>query len=283
MRNHRAVPRIRNVVLPLCLAAGIAIPALAQKSPAPAGEFRWPEGKKAALSLTFDDARGSQIDNGLPFFESQGVKVTFYVNPGAVKARQEGWKQAVRLGHEIGNHTVRHPCSDNFIWIRERKAALEDYSLSQMQRELLDANRQIRELLGVTPVTFAYPCGQKFIGRGKDVKSTVPLVARLFQAGRGYNDESLNAPLFGDLAQLSGPNMDNRDYTQVKTLVDLALAQGGWLVLAGHDIGDDVKPQMTRRAMLKELLEDVRRPGREVWVDTVQNISSYLRRDPKKQ
>ncbi len=29
-------------------------------------DFRWPDGKRAAISLTFDDARFSQIDCGLP-------------------------------------------------------------------------------------------------------------------------------------------------------------------------------------------------------------------------
>ena len=37
----------------------------------------WPEGKTAALSLTFDDARLSQVDQGLPLLDSYGVKATF--------------------------------------------------------------------------------------------------------------------------------------------------------------------------------------------------------------
>ena len=39
----------------------------------------WPEGKKTALSLTFDDARLSQVDQGLPLLDAYGVKATFYV------------------------------------------------------------------------------------------------------------------------------------------------------------------------------------------------------------
>ena len=44
-------------------------------------DFQWPEGKKMALSLSFDDARLTQIDNGIPLFDKYGVKVTFYVSP----------------------------------------------------------------------------------------------------------------------------------------------------------------------------------------------------------
>ena len=63
-----------------------------------------------------------------------------------------------------------------------------------MAEQLDGANEQIRRMLGVTPKTFAYPCGQKFVGRGLDVRSYVPLVADRFLAGRGYLDESSNDP-----------------------------------------------------------------------------------------
>ena len=41
-----------------------------------AGAFPWPDGARAAVSLTFDDARPSQVDVGLPVFDRHGVKVT---------------------------------------------------------------------------------------------------------------------------------------------------------------------------------------------------------------
>ena len=31
--------------------------------------FKWPEGKKMAISLTFDDARITQIDKGIPLLD----------------------------------------------------------------------------------------------------------------------------------------------------------------------------------------------------------------------
>jgi endo-1,4-beta-xylanase len=46
-------------------------------------KFPWSEGKKMALSLPFDEARLSQ---------------------------------AAMNGHDIGNHSVNHPCSGNFAW-----------------------------------------------------------------------------------------------------------------------------------------------------------------------
>src|SRR5436309_3602498 len=149
--------------------------------------FRWPDGKRAAVSLSFDDARLSQVDTGLPLFRKLGVRVTFFVQSAHVPERLAGWKQAVADGHEIGNHTVTHPCTGNFPWARQN--ALEEFTLARMEKEILGANAAIRESLGVTPRTFAYPCGQTFVGRGADAKSYVPLVAKHFLAGRGYHGE----------------------------------------------------------------------------------------------
>src|SRR5206468_4230311 len=115
--------------------------------------FRWPDGKQVALSLSFDDARASQVDGGTALLDRFGVKATFYVVPSSVERRLDGWKQAVTSGHEIANHSLNHPCSGNFDWSRTK--ALEDYTLDRIQRELVDANGRIAALLGVTPESFA--------------------------------------------------------------------------------------------------------------------------------
>jgi peptidoglycan/xylan/chitin deacetylase (PgdA/CDA1 family) len=203
-------------------------------------DFGWPEGKRAAISLTFDDARFSQVDRGLPILDEYDAKATFYVSIRSLKERLDAWKRAVAKGHEIGNHTLTHPCSGNFTFARER--ALEDYTLDRMRYEMEEANSIIERLLGVRPVSFAYPCGQKFVGRGQNLKSYVPLVAEKFLAGRGWMDEWSNDPTFCDTAQLMAMELDGKDFEQVKQLIDRTLANGGWLVFCGHDIGEGGAP-----------------------------------------
>ena len=95
--------------------------------------FQWPEGKQLAISLTFDDARLSQAERGIPLLDKYGVRGTFYISPDNALKRTEAWKMAVSKGHEIGNHSVVHPCSGNFEWSREK--ALEDYSPGKMSSE----------------------------------------------------------------------------------------------------------------------------------------------------
>jgi peptidoglycan/xylan/chitin deacetylase (PgdA/CDA1 family) len=237
--------------------------------------IHWPEGKRVAVSLSFDDGRASQVDIGLDVINPTDVKVTFFVNPGneALRPRLDGWKRAVASGHEIGSHSVSHPCTGNFPW--SLRNALENYTLEQMSQQLDDASAQIQELLGVHPVTFAYPCGQKFVGRGPEMKSYVPLIGQKFLVGRGYMDEYANAPVFCDLAQAGGIAFDNMDYIDMVKNISKAAQQGGWVIFAGHDIGQKAF-QVTDTIALAALCKYMQDPANGVWVDTVENVGKYV-------
>jgi hypothetical protein len=237
--------------------------------------FRWPNGKKAAVSLSFDDARLSQVDYGLALFKKEGVKVTFFVQPSGVEKRLAGWKQAVADGHEIGNHSLTHPCTGNYAFSRHN--ALENYDLAMMAQQLDGANQEIYRQLAVKPRTFAYPCGQKFVGKGTEVKSYVPLVADRFLAGRGYLDESANDPLVCDLAQAMGTGFDDLDFTQMKKIVDDAVQEGRWVIFVGHEIGQRGY-QTTDTKALESLCEYLKNPATGVWLSTVEEIASYIRK-----
>jgi peptidoglycan-N-acetylglucosamine deacetylase len=264
-------------VLASAVLFSISVPAQYSSPPSsPAGgRLRWPEGKRTALSLSFDDARPSQVDNGVPLFAKYGTKVTFYVSPSGIPQRLDAWKKAAAAGHEIGNHSMNHPCSGNFTWSRGK--ALEEYTLEKMRGEIEGANREIGKLLNVTPGTFAYPCGQKYVGRGIGVKSYIPLVAEYFSAGRGWLDEAANDPLYCDMAQLLAIPMDNVDFARLKPILEQAVQNGQWVVLAGHDIGEGDKPQTTLIAMLDELCRYAMNPANGIWLDTVQAVASYVR------
>lgn len=236
--------------------------------------FSWPNKKSAALSLSFDDARFSQLDNGVPLLDSLGVRATFYVSPPLMEKRAEEWR-AVARNHEIGNHTLTHPCSGNFLWSRER--ALEDYTLEKMETELRDANAAIRTITGITAQTFAYPCGQTFVGHGENTRSYVPLVAKWFLAGRGYLGESSNDPTFCDLAQLNAAGFDLVSFDDLKPALEAALSSGGWFILAGHDVSSDLPRQSVRPATLEAVCHFAQKNN--LWIDTVASIARYIARN----
>jgi hypothetical protein len=235
--------------------------------------FTWPKGKRAAVSLTFDDARASQLINGIPILAKHGIRVTFYVSTWGVEGHEDGWRKAIAVGHEIGNHSLTHPCSVNYEFSRPN--ALEDYTLGRMEKDILAANTFIERTLGVRPKTFAYPCGQMFVGRGRDCQSYVPLVAKHFTAGRRAYSRTFNQPALSDLARLAAVDIDVGGLPRLKKLVDQTVAGGGWLILAGHEITTDAKdglPADTLDALCRYMLG----PDKGVWVDTVGNIATYV-------
>lgn len=239
------------------------------------GSFAWPDGKRVAVSLTFDDARASQVTNGLDLFSRHGLRATFYVNPRSMVKQVDGWKKIAAAGHEIGNHSDTHPCSGNFQWSRNN--ALEDYTMARLEEDFAKAEREIEQLVGVKPATFAYPCGSKFIGRGAATQSYVPLIAKRYLAGRGFRDEAANDPEHADFAQLLGIDSDGMPFEKMKDLVERAAPQRGWLVFAGHEIGMPGN-QTTEIAELEKFLAWAKDPANGVWVDTVETVARYVQK-----
>jgi peptidoglycan-N-acetylglucosamine deacetylase len=236
----------------------------------------WPDGKQVAVSLSFDDARDSQLDQGVPVLNACGAKGTFYLNVARATARAADWRAAASEGHELGNHSLRHSCSGNFVW---RVAnVLENYTQEGMEEELLIANQQLTDLFGEVPRTFAYPCGQTFVGRGIGRQSYVPAVARHFLAGRGFRDEFYNRPEFVDLAKVGGTEMDGVPYDRLIAHIERAATNGQWVVLVGHDVLlDETRRQTVTPETLRRLCEHCLDPANGIWLETVATVAERVR------
>ena len=235
--------------------------------------FSWPGEYQAAVSISFDDARRSQIDRGLPMLDDLGITATFFVLPDGVKLARRGWSDVVAAGHEIGSHTARHPCSANFTWSRHH--TIEDLTLDDMAREIAEADTWIAQTLGVEPRAFAYPCGHTFVGRGRDTRSYVPLVAERFLAGRTFNDVATNSPRHCDLAQVQAMNSDGLEFDQLRPILETVHQEGAWLVLGGHEIGPRGEAETTTPATVTAIVEWCRAHG--VWIDTVSEVATRVR------
>lgn len=246
----------------------------------PANTNFWPDGKSVAVSLSFDDARPSQVDVGIPILNKYHIKGTFFVLIPNVNRRLNLWKQAVADGHEIGNHTSSHPVSGNFIWAT---SASENYSIEEIKEDILRANKSINEALGVTPVVFAYPSGAKSVGRGRNVQSYVPIIADLFLAGRGWRDEGVNDPSFCDMAQLMGTQMDGQEFSDIIGIIENARKSGSWMILAGHQVGGSSGGLTVEKEMLEKLCRYLADPANGVWVAPVGTVAEYVRDHRVKQ
>ena len=157
--------------------------------------FTWPGGSKLAVSLSYDDALNSQLDNVIPALDKYNLKASFYVvaNSPVMNARLDEWRAAANNGHELGNHSVYHPCRaslPNRDWV-EAHHDLDHYSTAQMIEELEVANTFLKAIDGQSERTYTVPCGDMVIGA--DVLSSQQYLSQLnelFTAVKGQGKDS---------------------------------------------------------------------------------------------
>ncbi|MCY4546273.1 MAG: polysaccharide deacetylase family protein [Gemmatimonadetes bacterium] len=198
----------------------------------------WPDGYEGAVSLTFDDGMRSQLEVALPILAENGLRATFYVNSRGPDWRGllAPWKAVAEAGHEVGNHTVSHPCSCAFK--ESRADCLETMTLDDMEWEIGEGKRRISEAIPEqVDFTFCYPCYHAHVGEGPDRRSYVPVVARHHVAGRGKGDYA-NHPLTADLHHLYSFPVERRATSEMIGLVEVAAGQNRWAVLTFHGISE---------------------------------------------
>ena len=203
-------------------------------------DLPWPAQREAAVSLTFDDGMASQLAVAVPTLEEHNLRGTFYINTGDEYVEKlTPWIDAATVGHEIGNHTVWHPCAHNFAFVRgDGRRTLEEMTLADMDDEIRLAQERLMEVLPLTsPNSFAYPCYQPYVGSETMHTSYVPLVAEQFVAGRGLGEGS-NHPNHCQLAYLWSYPCERRTGAELIGLVEQAASVGDWVILTFHGINE---------------------------------------------
>ena len=241
-----------------------------------AERFNWPNGKRVAVSLTFDDGLQSQLKLAVPLLEEHGFRATFYVNPtGDYRTSLKPWKDVADRGHEIGNHTLTHPCSCNFQFARANVKCLEKMTLEDIKADIIEAHRRIKEVVPNGSRTFAYPCYETTIGRGLSKRSYVPIVAEIFLAARGWGELGYpNFPLACDLHELWSWPAHRMSFEQMIGLVVRASSENGWAIYTFHGINEGHLP--TSEFDLTGFLRFLKKNEDKIWVAPVCEVAEYI-------
>ncbi|MBR1920780.1 MAG: polysaccharide deacetylase family protein [Kiritimatiellae bacterium] len=132
----------------LAAATSFAAEDKACESPSSVPAGTWPDGKKAAFYLSFDDGCPSQTTNVFPLLKEYRMPGTFYVCPSwsLFKAHEQAWSNANEYV-TLGNHTFTHGGIPD-------KAALD--------KELAACNAEIARLRPQQkgPISFAVPSAE---------------------------------------------------------------------------------------------------------------------------
>lgn len=236
----------------------------------------WPTGIQGALSLTFDDGAESQLDNAIPCLDPFGFKGTFYVNPGLRPNWQKNlprWQRAAENGHELGNHTSRHPCSCNFGF--HPTYCLEKLTLTDLAATIDEAEAALDQLFPTQKGrrSFCYPCYHSYVGAGLERQSYVPVVARRFRVARG-GGERPNYPRLVDLSYTWAWAVEGHTGEQLIAYVEKAAAQGQWAIICMHGVGGDHLAIETQA--LEGLARHLDQHRKRIWTGAVIEIADYI-------
>jgi peptidoglycan-N-acetylglucosamine deacetylase len=220
-------------------------------------EFRYgPKAAQAAVSLTYDDALVGHALEVAPALAAAGLRGTFYIQPQPRFFEQiDHWRRVAAAGHELGNHTLFHPCRkeppERFGWMAD-DFDLSRYSPKRWREEIRIANELLRLVDGRAERTFGNTCCNTHLGNGEGLTELAPLILEQCVAGRGPCNGRIVLPHEANLGALGHFNGDGRRFEGLREVIEEACACGGWVILMFHGVGDaehrlHVEPEEHRR------------------------------------
>jgi hypothetical protein len=221
---------------------------------------KWPDGDKVAISLSYDDALNSQLDNALPALNQRGLKASFYIVPLNLgfKSRIEEWKELARQGHELGNHSLFHAClsgKPGREWVQPSNA-LDDKTVQAMVNEITVANTMLTALDGFTEHTFTPPCFDQMVKDGNYVEAV---------KDQFIGVKSLEDP---DFTAFIGPS--DISSAQIINFIEKQLPNIRLINVLFHGIGGD--HLITATDEHAKFLDYLVANQDKYWVDTYRNI-----------
>jgi hypothetical protein len=218
---------------------------------------------RAAVSLTFDDARPVHLDLAIPELNKRHMRATFFVIVSKL-TRLDDWRKAQLQGHEIGNHSVSH----------EHPAELTKAG-EELQVE--DAKRFLDSNFKSEIITFAYPY--------TEVSPGIKFWVQKYDfAARGWGGDGnllyVSAAADPDWYNLpSQPVYTKYDKNVYEGWFEKAISMGAWTTLQFHGIGDpstgyEPIPTNTFISILDYLK---REQVKGLWVAPFGEVAAYLR------
>jgi peptidoglycan-N-acetylglucosamine deacetylase len=248
------------------LLSALAVPARTQAV--------WPQGRTAAVVLTYDDALRSQLEVAVPQLDDAGFKGSFFLDGDITPDDMLRWRRVGAAGHELGNHSLFHPCPRGLLPGRVQYQT-DDYDVPRMLAEIAAMNNVLFGVGAVLKPSYSVPCSQMQVG-GTDYTEPLRrsgLVSYVRTGGDAYRS------VVTDLAKLDpfqvpswGP-VDRPDGAQLVAYVERVRTARGLGVLQFHGVGGDYLDVSAEAhaQLLKHL-----RSHPEIWVGTFREVMDHV-------
>lgn len=230
--------------------------------------------KSCAVVLTYDDAIDVDLDNALPALDSCHLRGTFYLIGASpvVAKRVEEWRVAARHGHELGNHTLFHPCDGrlpNRSWVNPDHD-LSTYTVGRAVDEIRVNNTLLHAIDGKTARTFGYPCGDLQIGG----VSFYDQVKGEFVAARGAG-QGLTTPAQAKAGLINCQAIEHETGEAMIDLVKQAQKNRALLVFVFHGVGGGHAINIGLAAH-RQLLRYLQAHSDDIWVAPLVEVATYM-------
>jgi sialate O-acetylesterase len=254
------------LLLAICLNAVVAIAQL---------NTPW-HGKKCAVVITYDDAINQHLDNAIPVLDSLGLKATFYVTAFSQSSRERmnDWKKLAMTGHELGNHTLFHPCIGNIKgreWVTPEND-LSKYTVQRMINEIRMTNLFLQALDGKTKRTFAYTCGDMKIGDS----SFINPMKNDFIAARAVRNQMHTINEI-DLYNVDCYMVNGETGNQMIEWVKKAVATNSLLVILFHGVGGGNALDVSLPAH-REVLQYLKQNEKDIWIAPMIDVAEHVKK-----
>jgi len=231
--------------------------------------------KQCAVVLTYDDSIDIDLDTVIPALDSAGLKGTFYLigSSDVVNKRVSEWRAAAQHGHELGNHSMFHPCDGSLpgrAWV-PREYDLSKYTVNRAVSEAIAMNTLLKAVDGKDVRTFAYPCGDLKIGDDyfyNKLKSD-------FAGARG-TQEGMQTIDQVDLSNIRCYVINGQSGDYMIDLVKKAQQTHTLLVFLFHGVGGGHNINVSRSAH-SELIHYLKDNGQNIWIATMVDVAEQIK------
>ena len=236
-------------------------------------------GKKCAVVITYDDAIDQHLDNAIPVLDSLGLKATFYVTAfsQSMQTRLNDWKKLAIKGHELGNHTLYHPCigGKGREWVKP-EYDMNNYTVKRMVDETRMTNLFLQALDGKTKRTFAFTCGDMKIGDS----SFINAMKYDFVAARAVRNQMHKIQEI-DLLNVDCYMVNGESGTQMIDWVRNAVETNSLLVILFHGVGGGNALNVSLPAH-REFLQYLKKNEKDIWIAPMLEVAEYIKASQKK-
>ena len=237
----------------------------------------FPGNRRAAISLTYDDGLTCHRTVVAPALSARGLRGTFFcpANADDLHAHVGSWRDMVKAGHEIGNHTCFHPCraSDETTWL-DKAYDLRLYNRKRIADEVRLAQRVLNLVDGRDRRAYGATCGHTTIGPADAQESFVddlrPFTTHI-RADRGGALPLRRAPFV-----TGSPLADLKTAEQTIAVIEPLLADGGWLLVEMHGVGKGSHGLFVELDEHTKLLDWIAARSDRLWSATVSDAAAIM-------